>query len=292
MRLTHRAGHHGIIFLGGALASAALLAGCASSPESAGNGDSDDSGSVALTVFAAASLSPVFDEITDAFTRHHPIITFAPSTFDGSSTLLTQITEGAPADVFASADTRTMTMASEKGALNPTGLPSEEPVIFATNTLTIVVPPTNPAKVSSVQDLARTDVRTVLCAPQVPCGAASRALLSAQRVTVAPIGEELSVTAVLKKVAIGEADAGLVYVTDARAAGDTVRSVTTAGAEDVVSEYPASVVAGSTHPEEAASFVRFLGSEEVQEILTRHGFGSPHLPVTASPDSSAPAGAE
>ncbi|WGD36565.1 molybdate ABC transporter substrate-binding protein [Lysinibacter sp. HNR] len=264
------------------IAAALVLPLAACSPRAAQDSDSGSHSeeNVKLTVFAAASLRDVFDELTEAFSVHNPNITFAPSTFDGSSALLAQIAEGAPADIFAAADARTMSNASDRGLLNNGSLPAGEALVFATNILTLVVPPDNPGGVTSLADLSRDTVRTVLCAPEVPCGSASNTLLDRQGVVVSPVSQELSVTAVLTKVAMGEADAGLVYVTDARAAGDTVRQIEITGAESVVNEYPASVVAASSHPEEAAEFIRFLESTEASRIFESHGFGVPGVPET------------
>ena len=136
--------------------------------------------------------------------------------FAGSSDLVTQLQQGAPADVFASADTKNMDKATADN------LVQGDPVNFASNTLEIAVPPDNPAKITSFADLAEAGVKVVVCAPQVPCGSATQKVETATGVTLKPVSEENSVTDVLNKVTTGEADAGLVYNTDVKSAGDKV----------------------------------------------------------------------
>ncbi len=239
-------------------ALALLLAGCAAAAPST----SGDELGGSLTVYAAASLTGSFDEIDEAFTAQHPGVEISP-VYDGSSTLATQIAEGAPADVFASADEATMAKVSEF-ALNP--------AVFASNTLVIAVPAGNPNKVSTLTDLA--DVVTVLCAPEVPCGAASATLLSAAGVTVDAASLEQNVTAVLTKVAAGEADAGLVYATDVVGRSD-VEAVVPEGAGEVVNRYPIAALKDAANPDAAAAFVAFVRSEAGQKILADRGFGAP-----------------
>ncbi|MDJ1114925.1 molybdate ABC transporter substrate-binding protein [Microbacterium dauci] len=237
-----------------------FLTGCTSSPAPAESGDTALTGS--LSVYAAASLTASFDELAEAFTAQHPDVQVSP-VYDGSSTLATQILEGAPADVFASADQANMMKAAEA-----TG----DPAVFATNTLVIAVPAGNPAGVASLEDLA--DVVTVLCAPEVPCGAASASLLDAAGVTVDAASLEQNVTAVLTKVAAGEADAGLVYVTDV-AGRDDVESIVPEGADEVVNRYEIAEVTDAANPEAATAFVDFVLSPEGQAILEGYGFGAP-----------------
>lgn len=239
-------------------ALALLLAGCAAAAPST----SGDELGGSLTVYAAASLKGSLDEIDEAFTAQHPGVEISP-VYDGSSTLATQIAEGAPADVFASADEATMAKVSEF-ALNP--------AVFASNTLVIAVPAGNPNKVSTLTDLA--DVVTVLCAPEVPCGAASATLLSAAGVTVDAASLEQNVTAVLTKVAAGEADAGLVYATDVVGRSD-VEAVVPEGADEVVNRYPIAALKDAANPDAAAAFVAFVRSEAGQKILADRGFGVP-----------------
>jgi molybdate transport system substrate-binding protein len=183
--------------------------------------------------------------------------------YDGSSTLATQIGEGAPADVFASADEKNM---SKVAAQAP------DPQLFAGNTLVIAVPKGNPGGVATLADLAR--VTTVLCAPEVPCGAASATLLSNADVRVTPASSEQNVTAVLTKVAAGEADAGLVYATDVNGRDD-VETIVPAGADAVVNRYPIAAMTDAPNPAAAAAFVAFVLGEDGQRVLADAGFRAP-----------------
>jgi molybdate transport system substrate-binding protein len=256
--------------LAAAVVAAALgLAGCAavSSPVPEGATATPDLDGD-LTVYAAASLSASFDEIAAAFAAAHPGANVRPMVYDGSSTLVTQLTQGAEADVFASADERTMAEATDAG------LVEGDPVLFATNTLVIAVPPGNPAGVESLDDLADDGVTVVLCAPEVPCGAASTTLLRNAGAVVKPASLEQNVTAVLTKVASGDADSGLVYATDVRGRAD-VDAVAAEGAESVVNRYPIAALSGADDPVIAAAFVAFVTGPEGQAILAAHGFGAP-----------------
>ncbi|MDQ1124703.1 molybdate ABC transporter substrate-binding protein [Microbacterium trichothecenolyticum] len=244
--------------LAGVLAAAALLAACAS-PEPAAPGDQL---SGTLEVYAAASLQRSFDEISRAFMAAHPDVT-VQSVYDGSSTLATQIGEGAPADVFASADEKNMAKVAAQ---------APDPQLFAGNTLVIAVPAGNPGGVKTLDDLAR--VTTVLCAAEVPCGAASATLLSNAGVAVTPASEEQNVTAVLTKIAAREADAGLVYATDV-VGRDDIEAIVPAGADAVVNHYPIAVLTDAPHPTAAAAFVAFVLSADGQGILAATGFRAP-----------------
>lgn len=248
-----------------ALAVAALaLTGCAAeSPTPAADGGApESSASGELTVYAAASLSGAFDEIGDAFEQKNPDLKFS-GVYDGSSTLVTQLLEGAPADVFASADEANMDKLKDAAV---------DPALFASNTLVIAVPTGNPGDVETLVDLA--DVTTVLCAPEVPCGAASAALLSSAGVDVDAASLEQNVTAVLTKVAAGEADAGLVYATDV-VGRDDVEVIVPDGADEVVNHYPIAALSEASNSAGAEAFVTFVLSDEGQRILTDHGFGAP-----------------
>ena len=201
------------------LAAAVLALGCAAcgADESSGGGG-DGGASTTLTVYAASSLTSSFEELGEDFEQTHDGVE-VQFNFAGSSDLVSQIQSGAPADVFASADEANM----EK--LTSDGLNGSDPELFATNTLEIAVPPDNPAGVSSLQDLTKPTLNLVICAPEVPCGAAAAAVADAAGVRLQPVSEEQSVTDVLAKVTSGEADAGLVYVTDVRSAGDEGQQV-------------------------------------------------------------------
>lgn len=243
---------------------ALLLGGCAAAPS-----DTDDSRALTgeLSVYAAASLGAAFDEIAEAFERANPHVDVLPIVYDGSSRLATQLVEGAAADVFATADERTMARVTDAGL-------AADPAVFATNTLVITVPAGNPADIRSLDDLARSDVTTVVCAPEVPCGAASQALLAEGGVELTPASLEQNVTAVLTKVEADEADAGLVYATDV-VDRDAVDVVVPEEAAEVVNRYPIVAMDAASRRVVADAFVGFVLSAEGQTVLTAHGFGAP-----------------
>ncbi|PYG01017.1 molybdate transport system substrate-binding protein [Georgenia satyanarayanai] len=231
-----------------------------------------DAGSAAapderLTVLAAASLHGVFEDLAEVFTEQHPGAEVAFS-FAGSSDLVAQLDAGVPADVLATADETTMARAVASGTV------AEEPEIFARNVLTLVVPSGNPADVTGL-DGSLEDVALVVCAPQVPCGAATATLAGLHGVSLAPVSEEGSVTDVLGKVTSGEADAGLVYRTDAAAAGNAVEAVPVARAGEVLNRYPVAVTADAADPELAAAWVDLLLGREAQQVLDEAGFLAP-----------------
>lgn len=246
------------------VAALLLLSGCAggTATDDAGSAQAGAGVSGEATVYAAASLSAAFDDLAAEFEERNPDATISP-VYDGSSTLVTQLAEGAPADVLATADERNMQDAVDAGGAG-------EPQLFATNTLVIAVPAGNPAGVGSLADLA--DVTTVLCAPEVPCGAASETLLGDQGVDVEPASLEQNVTSVLTKVAAGEADAGLVYATDV-IGDDDVESIVPDGASDVVNRYPIAPLEGTG--EVGAAFVEFVLSDDGAAVLAGYGFGAP-----------------
>lgn len=217
-----------------------------------------------LTVLAAASLTESFDELGQRFHAEHPDIE-VEFDYQGSSTLAEQIKQGRPADVFASANVKNMNKVGDQVSPQQT---------FATNRLIIVVPPGNPARITSFADLAGArDV--VVCAPQVPCGAAAEKVADAAGVPLRPASEENDVKAVLHKVTAGEADAGLVYVTDAEAAGDQVESVDFPESRQALNTYPIAAVDNASRPEVADEFLKFVRGPAGREVLTRHGFGVP-----------------
>ncbi|SDB84254.1 molybdate transport system substrate-binding protein [Sanguibacter gelidistatuariae] len=222
-----------------------------------------------LTVYAAASLTAAFDDLATRFEALNPALDVQPIVYDGSSTLATQIVEGAPADVFASADEKNMTVVSDAGLL------ADPAQLFASNTLVIAFPPGNPGGVTGLDDLTKADLSVVLCAAEVPCGAASQRLLAAAGLTVTPASEEQNVTAVLTKIKADEADAGLVYATDVAAAGASVEWIVPAGAADVVNHYPVATLAGAGNPTAAAAFVTYVLSADGQAVLAGYGFSAP-----------------
>ncbi|MCW2747265.1 MAG: molybdate-binding protein, partial [Nocardioidaceae bacterium] len=174
---------------------------------------------------------------------------------------------GAPADVFASADTKNMDKAAD--------LVDGTPVNFASNTLEIVVPPDNPARIDSFDDLANTGIDLVICAPEVPCGAAAQKVSVATGVKLSPVSEEQSVTDVLGKVESGNADAGLVYVTDVKAAGDKVLGVTFPESSEAVNTYPIATLTDAKSAALAKEFLALVTGAEGQKILTAAGFAQP-----------------
>ena len=250
---------------GKASSSASSSAGGSSAGGSSAAASAPPSGSAPLTVFAAASLKATFTQIGTIFQQENPgsTVTF---NFAGSSDLVAQLIAGAPADVFASADTANMTKATDAGLVSGT------PLNFATNTLTIVTPPGNPAGITSFADLAKPGVAVVVCAPQVPCGAAAQKIETNTGVTLTPVSEENSVTDVLGKITSGQADAGLVYVTDASGAGDKVTTVSFPESTTVVNTYPIATLTAATEPSLAMTFVELVTGPEGQQLLAAAGF--------------------
>ncbi|WP_394524625.1 molybdate ABC transporter substrate-binding protein [Paenarthrobacter nicotinovorans] len=252
------------LLVAGALA--ASLAGCGSGTNTTANSTSSPSGEI--TVFAAASLKAPFTQLAKDFEAANPG-TRVKLSFAGSSDLVTQITQGAPADVFASADTKNMTKLADAKLLDGTA------TNFATNVLEIAVPPGNPASIASFADLAKADVKVVTCASQVPCGAATDTVEKASGITLSPVSEESSVTDVLGKVTSGEADAGLVYVTDVKGAGDNVKGIPFAESDKAVNTYPIATVGSSKNKALAAAFVAAVTSDKGRKVLGDAGFGAP-----------------
>jgi len=244
-------------------AVAITAAGCGS-----GNDDKASTKSETLTVYAAASLTGAFTDLGAKFEADHPGVKVTFS-FGGSLDLVTQIQQGAPADVFASADSKNM------DKLTAEGLQGGTPADFASNTLEIVTPPDNPAGVDSLDDLAKKGVDVVLCAPEVPCGSAAQKVEQSAHLTIKPVSEEQSVKDVLAKVVAGEADAGLVYVTDVKAAGDTVHGVTFPEAASAVNTYPIAVLKDSDHDTLAKAFVALVLGAVGQQVLADAGFAKP-----------------
>jgi molybdate transport system substrate-binding protein len=250
-----------------AVVAAMLLGGCSSPTADSGGGRSGPRGE--LTVFAAASLTASFDALAEAFTADYPHVVVKPIVYDGSATLAAQLREGARADVFASADQRTM------GELESMGLIAGASHVFATNTLQIAVPPGNPHHIVGLADLARPGLAVVLCAPEVPCGAAAQVLLAGVGVHLTPASEEQNVKAVLTKVSAGEADAGLVYTTDVQASGGAVDGVRVDDASRAVNDYAIAMPAAATNRAAAQAFIDWVRSAGGQAILRGFGFGAP-----------------
>ena len=220
-----------------------------------------------LTVLAAASLTESFTAIGRAFQAAHPGVRVRFS-FGASSTLAQQVVAGAPADVFAAASTTAMSTVVAAGD-------AEGPAVFAHNRAEIAVAPQSGARIRTVGDLARPGVRVALCAVQVPCGALARTVLSRAHVTLRPTTEGLDVKAVLATVASGEVDAGIVYVTDVRAAGARVRGVPVPAADNATTTYPLAVVRGSPHAVLAREFTAYVRAPAGQRALRAAGFTGP-----------------
>lgn len=221
-----------------------------------------------IMVFAAASLKSAFTAIGEQFKTDNPG-TEVEFSFAGSSDLVTQLTQGAQADVFASADTKNMDKAAQADLLEG------DPVNFASNTLTIAVAPGNPKQVKSFQDLTKPGLTVVVCAPQVPCGSATQKVEEATAVDIKPVSEESSVSDVLNKVTTGQADAGLVYVTDATGAGDKVTAVPFPESADAANTYPIATLKSSKHQDLARKFVEAVTGEGGQKTVQAAGFAKP-----------------
>ncbi|HUH95857.1 MAG TPA: molybdate ABC transporter substrate-binding protein [Anaerolineales bacterium] len=230
-----------------------------------------------LTVYAAASLTDAFDEIGRAFEASHPGVTVQFS-FAGSQTLRAQIEQGAPVDIFASANTKEMdTLVGEHK------VDSNAPQIFLTNRLVVILPANNPAGISSLQDLARPGTKIVLAAASVPAGSYALQVLdnlNAQygsdfktRVLANVVSSETDVKQVVAKVQLGEADAGIVYISDSVAAPGLQKIIIPADA-NVIARYPIAAVAGSANSALAQLFIAYVLSADGQATLQKWGFTS------------------
>ena len=245
---------------------ALVVAACGSNNNSSG---ASGSGSpTEIKVFAAASLTDAFNKIGQDWTAANPNakVTF---NFAGSQALATQIQQSAPADVFASADITNMGKVSSQ---------VDSPKAFASNLLQIIVAKGNPKGIAGLSDLANADNKVVLAAPDVPAGKYARQALDAQHVNVKPVSLEDNVKAVVTKVSLGEADAGIVYVTDVTAGGDKVEGVDIPESQNVAATYPIAVVKASAHQSQAQSFMNMVLSDQGQQVLKSFGF----LPPPAS----------
>ncbi len=218
-----------------------------------------------LTVFAAASLAEPMDDLLAMFAEDHPEVTIQPAVYDGSSTLVTQLSEGARADVLATANTATM--ADLVAAFPDQHL---EPTLFATNTLVIAVPTGNPLGITGLADLE--DATFVTCAPEVPCGAAATELFDLAGFEGQPVSLEQNVTAAAERVAAGQVDAALVYATDVASRADELEAVVPDAAAQVVNSYPIVALEGSELGQELVDLVL---SEDGMHVLVGYGFGLP-----------------
>jgi molybdate transport system substrate-binding protein len=242
------------------VAALALLGACSPAAPSAAS-------SKELVVFAASSLSDTYTSLGKTFEAAHPGV-LVKFSFGGSSTLVDQLKEGAPADVFASADRQNMEKATTANLIS--GVPS----LFATNTLTLIVPTGNPAGITGL-DSSLDGKKLVVCADGVPCGSATTKLAKLLGVTLKPVSQETKVTDVRAKVESGQADAGVVYVTDAKASGSKVDTIAIKNADQVKNEYLLGVVATSKNSRLASQFVALVTGSDGQRTLSGAGFTLP-----------------
>lgn len=261
-------------------AVALVLTGCGSSGTTSGgggaasavaSGTSSTSSTPAVTgtvnVFAAASLKEAFTKLGTMFESAHPgtkvVLNFGPS-----SGLATQITSGAPADVFASASAKSMDLVVKAGT-------ASAPRNFAKNSMEIAVPPKNPAGIAQVSDLAKSGVKVALCQAAVPCGTTATKVFTNAKITVTPVTQEVDVKAVLAKVSLGEVDAGVVYVTDVLAAGNKVKGIVIPAAVNASTTYPIAPLATSANAAAAQAFTDYVLSADGAAALAAAGFAKP-----------------
>lgn len=249
------------------------VAACGSDPagSSSASGSPPRSGSPALsgslTVFAAASLTEAFRDAASTLENSHPGLSVTYS-FAGSQQLVSNVKNGAPADVIATADAQTMR------ALVTAGL-VETPRTFARNRLEIAVARGNPKAIRGLADLADPRIAVVLADPSVPAGRFARQAFQKAGVTVTPKSNELDVKAALQKVAAGDADAAVVYTTDVSSAADRVDGVSIPDSQNVIAVYPIAVVRSTQHRDAAVAFVDEAVAGDVQRALRRRGFLAP-----------------
>lgn len=256
-----------------ALLTAALLAaGCGPAD---GGGPADGSGAASadgrsgeVLVFAAASLTDAFGELAEAFTDANPQVEVVLN-LAGSQTLASQIVEGAPADVFASANQVQMDVVADADEL------ATDPEVFTANRLAIAVEPGNPLDITGLEDLTDPDLLLVLPAEEVPAGRYAQQALDAAGLSVTPVSLEQDVRAARSKVELGEADATIVYASDIVAADGRVAGVDIPPEQNVPAAYPIARLAEASNPEVTDAFVAFVLSEQGQSILTEYGFAAP-----------------
>jgi len=244
----------------------ATAAGCGSNTPATTTSAPVESGTVAVS--AAASLTAGFQELGHAFETAHRGVK-VEFNFAGSSTLVTQITNGSPTDIFASADQANMDKAAQAGVLDGTQQ------VFAKNRLAIVVPAGNPKAITGLADLARPGLVVSICAPDVPAGKYARQAFGKANVAVPSGSQELDVKAVVSRVKLGQADAGIVYTTDVKDGGPQVAAVSIPDDQNVIAIYPISLVKKGPNPAMATLFLTYLLSPPGQAILAAHGFLAP-----------------
>jgi molybdate transport system substrate-binding protein len=251
--------------------AAAAAAGCSSGSSSAASGVSlkSDASSVSgtITVFAAASLQGAFTTLAKQFEAAHPG-TAVKFSFGASSSLADEITSGSPADVFASASPKNMDQVVKAGD-------ATNPVTFAKNVMEVAVPPSNPAHVTSVSSLANSSVKTALCQPQVPCGVTAQKVFSNAKISVKPVTLQPDVKSVLTQVELDNVDAGMVYVTDVKAAGSKVKGIAIPASENASTAYPIATINSSKNKATAQAFAAYVASPAGQQVLAADGFEKP-----------------
>src|SRR3984957_1419824 len=221
-----------------------------------------------LVVFAATSLTDAFNKIGSQFEQANPGVS-VKFNYNGSSSLATQITQGAPADVFASASPTNMKTVTDQS------LASTTPEIFTRNQGEIMVEAGNPDHITSLANLANTAIKVVTCAPEVPCGALATAVFKNAGVTVKPVSQEQNVGGVVTKVSLGEADAGIVYVTDVKANGSKTTGVVIPASQNQITKYPIAEVKGAPNATAAAAFIGYVLGPDGQQVLKSFGFMPP-----------------
>lgn len=257
-----------------ALATAAVLAACgtgANTPTAGRTAGAPGSASSVLTgkinVFAAASLMETFTTLTTQFEEAHPGVKITLN-FGASSALANGITQGQPADVFASASPTNMDAVVNAGDASSS-------TAFAKNVMEIAVPPANPGDVKVLADLAKPGLKVALCQPQVPCGSVAAKVFSNAKLTLTPVSQEADVKSVLTKIQLGEVDAGVVYVTDVMAAGTKVKGIEIPSGVNASTSYPIATLTRSAHPKLANAFVAYVLSSKGTDVLKAAGFGAP-----------------
>ena len=251
------------------VAAAAVLASCSSSKDSKGSKETAKSGGLSgsITVYAASSLKEAFTTLGKQFESAHPGTT-VKFNFAASSALATQINEAAPSDVFASAAPKNMDSVVKAGN-------AKDPKTFVINTMEIAAAPGNPAHIATVQDLAKPGVKVAVCDPAVPCGVVAAAVFKNAGVTVKPVVSAEDVKSTLATVESGEVDAGIVYVTDVKAAGTKVVGVPIPDSVNATTDYPIATLTHSKNADLAAAFVSYVESADGLAVLTAAGFMKP-----------------
>jgi molybdate transport system substrate-binding protein len=250
--------------------AALVLAACSSSSTSTPSSGSSASGKASGTVvvFAATSLTDAFNKIGTQFEKANPGVT-VKFNYNGSSSLATSITQGAPADVFASAAPANMKTVTDAS------LTSGAPQIFARNTAEIMVEKGNPHNIKSLSNLANPAIKVAVCAPEVPCGALAQDVFKNAGVTVKPVSEETNVGGVVTKVTLGEVDAGIVYVTDVDANGSKTTGVPIPSDQNAITEYPIAQIKDAPNATAAKAFISYVLGPDGQKVLASFGFKPP-----------------